>query len=112
MRRRRNRIKVVLESVVTMAQANIPTAGRLNPRIRRAGGVGDTLTSLGFAELSTENIPAAGKNVLRRLVPLRATIIADANLVLAEAGDVAVCRQLVEEYLGEVNKLGEHFEKV
>ena len=67
---------------------------------------------MGFAEFSTENIPAAGKNVLRMLVPLRATFIADANLVLAEAGDVAVCKELVEGYLGEFNKLGENFEKV
>ena len=32
--------------IITMAQADIPGAGRLNPRNRRAGGVGDNCANL------------------------------------------------------------------
>ncbi|CAL4111395.1 unnamed protein product [Meganyctiphanes norvegica] len=88
--------------IFTMAQANILVAGRLNPRARRTGGVGDIEVNLRFAELNTENIPAAGKNVLRTFVPLRATIVTDTNLVLVEAGNVTICIELVEDYLEEV----------
>ena len=62
-------------------------AGRLNPRNRRLGGVGDTVENLHFPVIDTDGVPAAGKYVLRRFVILRANIVADANLVLAEAGD-------------------------
>ena len=57
--------------IVIMAQVNISGAGRLNPRERRAGGVGDTLENLGFPVLNQENIPAAGRNVLHTFTPLR-----------------------------------------
>ena len=43
-----------------MAQADIPRAGRLNPRTRRANGVGDTVESLGFPELNTAGISPVG----------------------------------------------------
>ena len=71
-----------------MDQASIAQAGRLNPRTRRPGSVGDTVTNLGFPVLATDDIPRAGKNVLREFLPLRETIVADSNLVLANEGDV------------------------
>ena len=36
--------------IITMAQADIPRAGRLNPRNRNNGGVGDTVANLGFPD--------------------------------------------------------------
>ena len=70
--------------IITMAQPDIPAAGRLNPRTRNAGGVGDTLAGLGYEELIQQSIPPAGKNVLRRFIPLRKVIAEHANLVLNE----------------------------
>ena len=103
-----------------MAQANIMQAGRLNPRNRNVGGVGDTVESLHFPTveslhfpvLLTEGIPAAGKNVLREFVPLRANIVADANLVLAEAGDATACKESLVEFLVGVANRRERFNTV
>ena len=71
--KRRTKAKNYLRLINSMAQANIEQAGRLNPRNRRAGGVGDTVANLNFPELDTEDIPPAGKNVLREFIPLRET---------------------------------------
>ena len=65
-----------------MSQVDIPNAGRLNPRARRANGVGDTVESLGFPELDTEDISPSGKIVIQRLKALREVMVADSNLVL------------------------------
>ena len=110
--KKRTRAKRYLGPVNTMAQANITQAGRLNPRNRRAGGVGDTVANLNFPELSTENIPPAGRNVLREFVPLRANIVADANLVLADVGDATACKESLSDYLADVANRRERFNKV
>ena len=65
-----------------MVQVDIPRAGRLNPRRRRANGVGDTVENLGFPELNTADISPAGKLIVRRLILLRESIVADSNIVL------------------------------
>ena len=65
-----------------MAQIDIPRAGRLNPRRRRANGVGDTVENLGFPELETAGISPAGKFIVRRLILLRESIVSDSNIVL------------------------------
>ena len=111
-KKRRTRAKNYLRPINTMAQANIVQAGRLNPRNRNAGGVGDTVASLNFPELATEGIPTVGKNVLREFIPLRANIVADANLVLADEGDVTACKESLVEYLEEVNECRDKFNKV
>ena len=46
--KKRTRAKRYLGPVNTMDQANVAQAGRLNPRNRRAGGVGDTVATLHF----------------------------------------------------------------
>ena len=95
-----------------MAQANIMQAGRLNPRNRNVGGVGDTVESLHFPVLLTQGIPPAGKSVLREFVPLRASIVADANLVLSEAGDVIACKESLDIYLADVDRCMDRMYKV
>ena len=49
------------------------------------------MTTLHFPVLVTDGIPPAGKYVLKEFVLLRVNIVADANLVLAEAGDATAC---------------------
>ena len=112
-RRQKSKVKKVLPPapIITMAQVNISGAGRLNPRNRAAGGVGDTLQNLGFPEIDIANVPPAGRNVLRRFTPLREEIVADANLVLTEA-NVIVGKTLLEGYLTEVVDCRDKFDKV
>ena len=62
--------------------------------------------------MSTENIPPAGRNVLREFVPLRANIVADANLVLADVGDATACKESLLDYLADVANRRERFNKV
>ena len=97
--------------VITMAQADITGAGRLNPRNRRAGGVGDTLENLGFPGLISANVPPAGRNILRRFIPIREEIVADANLVLTEE-NVVVGKTVIEGYMTEVVDCRDKFDKV
>ena len=101
-----------LRLINSMDQANIAQAGRLNPRNRRAGGLGDNVANLHFPELATDDIPPAGKNVLREFLPLRETIVADSNLVLANEGDVTACKESLTDYLAEVAEKRERFNKV
>ena len=112
-RRQKSKVKKVLPPapIITMAQVNISGAGRLNPRNRGVGGVGDTLQSLGFPNISIDNVPSAGRNVLRTFTPLREEIVADANLVLTEA-NVIVGKTLLEGYLTEVVDCRDKFYKV
>ena len=100
-----------LEEIVTMAQTNIASAGRLNPRYRRANGVGDTLASLGFPVLSLDNIPATGKNVLRRFRVIRREIVADVDLIVNEA-NVIFGKSVIESYLARVVDCRVGFEHV
>ena len=68
-----------------MAQADIPMAGRLNPRARAAGGVGDTENSLGFPAISMDDIaPTACRNILKRFLMIRKEIVKDSNLVITD----------------------------
>lgn len=97
---------------VTMAQTNIPAGGRLNPRNRRNGGVGDTLGTLHFPELPAENIPAAGKNVLRIFRPLRTRLVADSNLIFTDASNISAGKEFIEGYLVEVIDNRDRFNKV
>ena len=99
-------------ALVIMAQVNIPEAGRLNPRQRQAGGVSDTLVSLGFPVLDTADIPIAGKNVLRQFVPLRTTVVENANLVFTDASNLAACKAILTEYIDEVKEYKEMFNGV
>ena len=110
--RKRSKVRSYIRPINTMAQADISQAGRLNPRNRGIGGVGDTVASLGFPELLTASIPPAGKNVLREFIPLRADIVADANLVLADAGDATACKEILVDYLTDVSNLKERFNNV
>ena len=50
-----------------MAQVDIPRVGRLNPRTRRANGVGDTVENLEFPELDTAGISPIGKKFSKNL---------------------------------------------
>ena len=108
-RQRRRIVPVVTEQIVTMAQADIPEAGRLNPRNRRAGGVGDTVENLHFPVLATENIPPAGKNVLRIFAPLRARVVANVNLVLSETSNWATCKATLNTYITNVTDCRDKF---
>ena len=76
-RRQKSKVKKVLPPapIITMAQVNISGAGRLNPRNRAAGGIGDTLQSLGFPDINVANVPPAGRNVLRRFTPLEKKLL-------------------------------------
>ena len=116
-RRRRGRsynLKAATNSVtlVSMAQSNIPSAGRLNPRSRKNGGVGDTLATLHFPELPSEGIPTAGKNILHRFIPLRTRLVADTNLLFTDATNVTASKELIEGYLEEVIDNQDRFNKV
>ena len=96
-----------------MAQANIPRAGRLNPRMRRAGGVGDTVVNLGFPELATDDISAAGKITVRQLEALRTDIVADVNLVLRDdQADVRACKGELEDIQNNISTILGEFRKV
>ena len=97
--------------IVTMAQADIPGAGRLNPRARRANGVGDTVESLGFPELNTEGISAAGKIVVKGLIKLRKTIVADSNLVLRPGVNMKATKGNIDDNIGEIKETLENFQK-
>merc|ERR1712055_1050612 len=76
------------------------------------GGVVDTVESLHFPGLLTQGIPATGKSVLREFVPLRASIVADANLVLSEAGEVTACKESLDIYLADVVECRDRMYKV
>ena len=61
--------------IITMAQADIPGAGRLNPRNRRAGGVEDSPGNLKYGEGWWDryedhdelDISSRGKTVVKQL---------------------------------------------
>jgi len=55
-----------VQKIRTMAQPNIPRAGRLNPRNRRAGGIGETVEDLLFPDLATEGISPSGKLIIKK----------------------------------------------
>ena len=69
-----------------MANVNIPSAKRLNPRRWKVGG-GETLDSLGFKKLSNTKISSSGKIVIKEFDTLRDKIVKDANLVIAIGAD-------------------------
>ena len=48
--------RVLIPKALIMAQADIPRAGRLNPRARAAGGVGETAAGLGLLKFKLLNI--------------------------------------------------------
>ena len=64
-----------------MANVDIPSAKRLNPRRRRIGG-GEALDSLGYKKLSKEDISSFCKIVIKELDTLRNKIVKYANLEL------------------------------
>ena len=94
-----------------MAQVDIPRAGRLNPRRRRANGVGDTVENLGFPELNTEGISPAGKFIVKRLILLRKSIVSDSNIVLKPGQNIKGAKVNLESYLERINILYESFQK-
>ena len=66
----------------------------------------------GFAPLEAEGIPIAGKHVLRSFLLQRSDIATDANLILTQDAEVAVCKVSVEEYLEQIVETRKDFEKV
>ena len=100
-----------LEEIVTMAQTDIVSAGRLNPRNRRANGVGDTLASLRFPAFNLDDIPATGKNVLRRFRVIQKEIVADIDLIVNEA-NVISGKSVIESYLARMVNCRIGFEQV
>ena len=107
-----SKVKAAQIPIVIMAQADIPSAGRLNPRTRPNGAAGLELVARGFAVLSTDGIPVSGRNVIRNFLLQRDEIATDANLVLASDAEVAVCQVLVDEYLEQIVETRKDFEKV
>jgi len=96
----------------TMAQPEIPRAGRLNPRARRAGGVGDNKINLGYLELATEGISPQGKIRVATLKQLIEEIVADANLLMMEGCNIRSVEILLTDYIKEIEDNLEKFEKV
>ena len=82
-----------------MDQPEILRAGRLNPRIRRAGGAGDTVADLGFPDLETAGISPSGKLIIRKLIILRETIVANSNIVLIPGGNIQTAIKPLQKYL-------------
>ena len=78
--------------IITMAQADIPGAGRLNPRNRRAGGVGDNLKNLKIFDhpgtscecIEELDISSRGKITAWQLRDLAWEIIREPNLVIRD----------------------------
>ena len=85
--------------IITMAQPNIARAGRLNPRNRGAGGVGDTVAGLGFPNLETAGISPSGKLIIKKLILLRETIVTNTNIVLRPGGNIQVAIKPLQKYL-------------
>ena len=84
-----------------MVQADIPAAGRLNPRARRANGVGDTVENLGFPVLETGGISPGGIFAVKKFITFRKAVVADANLVLRPEGNMIVAKELIEGVIGK-----------
>ena len=99
------------QSRLTMDQANIPRAGRLNPRTRRANGVGDTVASLGFPELDTEGLSPACIFAVKKFITFRKAVVADANLVLRPEGNMIAAKDLIESTRKELKDIQESFER-
>ncbi|CAL4062732.1 unnamed protein product, partial [Meganyctiphanes norvegica] len=95
-----------------MALVDIPAAERLNPRSRPNPASGANMADRGFAPLEAEGIPIAGKHVLRSFLLQRSDIATDANLILTQDAEVAVCKVSVEEYLEQIVETRKDFEKV
>ena len=102
--------RVLIPKALIMAQSDIPRAGRLNPRARAAGGVGETAAGLGFLELSPDNLPTPCRNVLRRFLLVREEMATDANLVLTDA-NVTTGKSAATRYFEEVVDCRERFDK-
>ena len=85
--------------IITMAQPNIARAGRLNPRNRGAGGVGDTVAGLGFPNLETAGISPSGKLIIKKLILLRETIVTNTNIVLVPGGNIQIAIKPLQKYL-------------
>ena len=102
--------RVLIPKALIMAQSDIPRAGRLNPRARAAGGVGETAAGLGFLELSPDNLPTPCRNVLRRFLLVREEMATDANLVLTDA-NITTGKSAATRYFEEVVDCRERFDK-
>ena len=94
-----------------MAQVDIPRAGRLNPRARRANGVGDTVENLGFPELETAGISPAGKIIVKRLILVRKSLVANSNIVLKPGQNINAAKANLETYLERLKIIYEPFKK-
>ena len=103
--------------IITMAQADIPGAGRLNPRNRNKGGVGDGPANLKFLESCWDfdelDISSRGKIAVWQLRDLVCGIIEETNLVIRDdQQQLQGCKEILEEYLTEIAKIQEKFERV
>ena len=103
--------------IITMAQADIPRAGRLNPRNRRAGGVGDSPDSLNLLtscwDFDELDISSRGKVAVWQLIGLVWEIIKETNLAIRDdQQQLQGCKEILEEYLAEIAKIQEKFERV
>jgi len=101
-----------VQKVITMEQPNIPRAGRLNPRNRAVGGVGETKIGLGYPELNTENISPQGKIRVATLKQLIEGIVADANLLMMEGCNMRMVETLLTYYIKKIEDNLEKFEKI
>ena len=101
--------------IITMAQADIPGAGRLNPRNRNKDGVGNTAGALGFAfwDFDEVDISCRGKIAVRHLCELRHEIIEEKNLVIRDdQQELQGCKEVLEGYLTEIANILERFQRV
>ena len=96
---------------VTMAQADIPAAGRLNPRTRGVAGAGDTVENLGFPVLETADISPAGIFAVKKFRTFRKAVVADANLVLRPEGNMMAAKETIEGVIERMKDITESFQK-
>ena len=95
-----------------MTNVDIPSAKRLNPRGRKAGG-GENLDSLGFKKLTTAKISSSGKIVIKQFNALRDKIVNDRMLILVIGEDItSVDIELLTEYINELRDILTEFQLV
>ena len=99
-----------VQKLRTMAQPEIPRAGRLNPRGRRAGGLGESVEDLHFPNLATAGISPSGKLTMRKLVILRETIVANSNIVMVQGRNIQTAIKPLQKYLLRVKEIYTSFQ--
>lgn len=109
------RIEMETPLIKPMLYVNLPGAGRLNPVNRRPGGKGDTVASLDFPELETENIPSAGMDAICDFVRLRESVVAETNLVIMPDMPESkwhICKNQTSEFIRRATAIKSRINKV